>query len=169
VNEFEPEDIESLIAAELAGLPRLGHGTDPLGSHPVDWRHLQPEQVSVEWTALREWVEWFTVRYTVPVSVVPDCWWRHGALVEELSALHVAHLAAFDDSDSGFGPIGWHERLALARPRLQNAGAGCASGHFELKPRSWDAATDEAEWDAWITETHASRDTAVSHQGKGAG
>ena len=54
-------------------------------------------------STLRDWVEWFTVRYDVPVSVVPNCWWRHGALVEELSALHVAHLAAFDASDAGFG------------------------------------------------------------------
>ncbi|WP_345752570.1 hypothetical protein [Microbacterium rhizophilus] len=166
MSEFQPEDIESLIAAELAGLPRLGRSTDPLGSHAVDWRHLPPDRVRAEWTALREWVEWFTVRYTVPVSVVPNCWWKHGALVEELSALHVAHLAAFDESDSGFGPVGWHERLALARPRLQNAGAGCASGHFELKSRSWDTATDEPEWDAWITQSHAGRDTVVPHEGK---
>ena len=67
----------------------------------------------------------------------------------------VAHLAAFDDSDTGLGPIGWHERLVLARTRLQHAGAGCSSGHFELKPRSWDAVTDEAEWDAWINQSHA--------------
>ena len=162
--DFDPEEIERLIAAELARTAPAGGAADPLGSHHIDWRHLSPEQANAEWTALREWVEWFTVRYNVAVSVVPGCWWKHGALVEELSALHVAHLAAFDDSDTGLGPIVWHERLALARTRLQHAGAGCSSGHFELKPRSWDAVTDEAEWDAWIAQSHAGRDTAVSDE-----
>ena len=164
-DDFDPEEIERLIAAELARTARVGAGSaDPLGTHPVDWRNLPPEETSAEWTALREWVEWFTARYDVAVSVVPACWWKHGALVEELSALHLAHLAAFDESDSGFGPIGWHERVALARARLQHAGAGCSSGHYELKPRSWDGVIDEAEWDAWISQSHAGRDTPVSHE-----
>ena len=75
--------------------------------------------------------------------------------VEELSALHIFHQASFDKNDSGYGPLEWHERLAQAQPRLQRAGSGCTSGHYELKPRSWVGETDEAEWDAWIDQTHA--------------
>lgn len=157
MNEFDPEDIERLVAAELArsaSRDRAG-SSEPIGLHAVDWRRLPDDEASSEWMLLREWVEWFTVRYNIPVSVVPDCWWKHGSLVEELSALHIAHLAAFDSSDAGFGAIGWHERLSLAHPRLQRAGAGCASGHNETRPRSWVSAIDEQEWDAWIDQTHA--------------
>lgn len=166
--EYDPEDIESLVAAELTGFaPGERRGTsDPIGVHAVDWRRLPHREVRTEWMLLRDWVEWFTVRYYIPVSVVPVCWWKHGALVEELSALHVAHLAAFDSSDSGFGAIGWHERLSLAQSRLQRAGAGCASGHNETRPRSWATATDEQEWNAWIDQTHAHGDTPVSHNRK---
>lgn len=157
MNDYDPDDIDALVAADLAGYPPPGHddSSEPLGVHVPDWRRLTDEAASAEWMPLREWVEWFTVRYNIPVSVVPACWWRHGSLVEELSALHVAHLASFDESDTGYGPIGWHERLSLAHPRLQRAGAGCADGHSETRPRSWAGATDEQEWDAWITQTHA--------------
>lgn len=155
MNEFNPDDTEGFIAGQLVGSPVVSHPDDPVGVPPVDWRHLSSGQSRLAWASLREWVEWFTVRYDVPISIVPNCWWRHGHLVEELSALHTAHLAAFDSSDTGDGPIGWHERLTLAQSRLQRAGAGCTREHNEVRPRSWDAATDEAEWDAWIDQSHA--------------
>jgi hypothetical protein len=108
------------------------------------------------WTALREWVEWFTTRYNIPFSTVPICWWQHDALVEELSALHTAHLAAFDPADTGFGPLSWHERLAIATPRLTRAyGGGCNTEHRPTKTRSWDRVTDETAWTAWTTKAHA--------------
>jgi hypothetical protein len=171
VNEYDPDDLEALVAAELAGarLNDRGGPSDPLGAHAVDWRRMPDADARREWKTLRDWVEWFTVRYNVPVSVVPNCWWKHGGLVEELSALHVAHLAAFDPSDAGFGAIGWHERLALAIPRLSRAGAGCVSGHSDTRPRSWSHATDEREWDAWTTQAHAHRDAPASPNRKEAG
>ncbi|KQP67707.1 hypothetical protein ASF40_20300 [Microbacterium sp. Leaf288] len=177
MNGSDPAEIERLLAFELAGIRAAGlSGTpaaeftgpaaddhdgpsDPLGAHVVDWRRLSDRDARDVWVALRAWVEWFTVRYYVPVSVVPNCWWKHGALVEELSALHIAHLASFDESDTGLGPIGWHERLSLALPRLSRAGAGCASGHNDTRPRSWSHAIDEQEWDAWTRTAHAHRDT----------
>lgn len=157
MNEHSEEELDALAIAELLAVHKAP--SDALGAHVVDWRRMSDDDARKEWNELRAWVEWFTVRYNVPVSVVPNCWWRHGALVEELSALHVAHLAAFDQSDAGFGAIGWHERLSLATPRLSRAGAGCASGHDEIRPRSWSTATDEAEWDAWTSEAHAHRGT----------
>lgn len=153
--ELTPEEIESIISTQLAGQPLLNHPSEPTGVPPVDWRHLSDADARTAWAALRDWVEWFTVRYSVPISVVPACWWKHGALVEELSALHIVHQASFDTNDTGYGPIGWHERLAQAQSRLKLAGSGCSSGHFELKPRSWADATHEAEWDAWIDQSHA--------------
>lgn len=151
-------DIEALLARELAGYAPEPHveNSDPLGSQVVNWRTLRNEDAADEWRQLREWVEWFAVRYAIPHSTVPTCWWQHGALVEELSALHTAHLAAFHDTDSGYGPISWHERLTPATARLTRAyGGGCTHGHQTLKPRSWTGATDEQEWDTWITQTHA--------------
>src|SRR5690606_22327414 len=122
----------------------------PLGAHVINWRVLSDPNARDAWARLREWVEWFSVRYDVPISTVPPCWWKHPSLVEELSALHTAHTAAFDASDTGFRPISWHERLTLAMPRLTRAYAGgCTRGHSPHKPRSWADTTDEQEWDAW--------------------
>jgi hypothetical protein len=38
---------------------------------------------------LVEWVRWLVGHYEM-TAVLPDCWPRHGALVEELAALYVA-------------------------------------------------------------------------------
>lgn len=157
MKEHDETDIEALVAAEISRFQpanRAGSSA-PLGVHVVDWRRLADDKARDEWTSLRKWVEWFTVRYRISASVVPNCWWKHSPLVEELSALRTAHLTLFDANDTGLGPISWHERLTLALPRLSRAGAGCASEHSDTRPRCWDAATDETEWDAWTALAHA--------------
>jgi len=165
MNSRDREDVEALLAQELAGLDPLNRygSSAPIGGIVTNWRELADEDASERWEALREWVEWMTVRYNVPVSVIPACWWKHDRLVEELSALHTAHLAAFDPSDAGYGPIGWHERLAIAWPRLSHAyGGGCSTGHRPTKPRTWDDTTDENEWTAWTSQAHAHPGTTPS-------
>lgn len=132
--------------------------SDAIGAHIVDWYTLPNATAAEEWERLRRWVEWVTVRYNVPQTVIPVCWYQHSALVEELSALHTAHRAMFDRSDAGLGPIGWHERFAIALPRLAKAyGGGCNNGHQTSKPRTWP--TPGADWDAWTSQAHAHRDT----------
>lgn len=156
------EDVEALIASEMTAFaPGIRYGSSaPLGAQAINWRTLPDHDAPPAWNALRAWVEWFIHRYRVPESTVPACWWKHGHLVEELSALHAAHTAAFDISDAGFGPIGWHERLSLALPRLTRAYAGgCATGHRDITPRSTTGTVDEQEWDAWTRTAHAHRDT----------
>jgi hypothetical protein len=154
-----------LFAEDAAGLPQLpddyprpGRGvpSSMIGGRATNWRTMTDEQAPDEWEALRDWTEWFVRRYRVPESTVPPCWYRHGQLVEELSALHCAHRAAFDPSDSGNGPIGWHERLALALPRMSKVYAGgCSNGHREHPSRPWPKVATEEEWDAWIRQSHA--------------
>lgn len=159
-------DSDDQIGNDVAGnhppTPPSGHDSPAatLGIEIVNWRTLPDHKAPAAWKALRAWVEWFTVRYDIPVSTVPDCWFKHPALVEELSALHAAHIVSFDRRDTGLGPIGFHERLSLALPRLTKTYAGgCARGHSTHTPRSWSTATDEQEWDAWTTTAHAHRDT----------
>lgn len=161
MNDFDPdEDIDALLASELTGFDpdsRYGAST-PIGGDVTDWHTLPDGDAKDVWETLRGWVEWVTVRYSIPISVVPNCWYKHGALVEELAALHTAHRAAFDPADAGFGPIGWHERLHLALPRLTRAyGGGCSTEHRPTKPRSWETATDEQDWETWTAQAHAHR------------
>jgi hypothetical protein len=164
----EGDDIEALIAGEMTAFdPGNRYGTSaPLGATIINWRTLTDTDARKAWDALRGWVNWFTARYRIPESTVPACWYKHGHLVEELSALHTAHTAAFDASDAGFGPIGWHERLSLALPRLTRAYAGgCSDAHQDRISRP-PAPVDEQDWDAWTTQAHAHRDTPVPHNRK---
>ncbi|WP_345802962.1 hypothetical protein AAIB33_07740 [Microbacterium sp. AZCO] len=115
-----------------------------IGAAVVDFRNLTAAEAPAAWESLRAWVEWFAVRYRISESIVPVCWWKHGDLVEELSALHAAHTVAFDPSDSGFGPIRWHEQLDLAMPRLRHAYySQCSRGHNSRTPRTWPNAADQ--------------------------
>lgn len=96
----------------------------------INWRTIPDEDRAEACQTLASWVnDWLIPRYYVKAKAVPDCWWQHTDLVEELSALHTAWLVAFDPADGGWGPIGWHERFALAQTRTAfNAGA-CADDH----------------------------------------
>lgn len=154
----------ALFAADSAGVPTVPAGypgvretasSAAIGGRSTNWRTLTDAQAVEAWGALRDWVEWFVNRYHLPLSTVPACWWQHDGLVEELSALHCAHRAAFDPTDNGNGPIGWHERLTLALPRLTRAyTGGCSNGHRNPPPLNRPP-VDEEEWTAWITQSHA--------------
>jgi hypothetical protein len=166
VNEPEERpDLEQIIAEQMARPPSSPRSasSEPLGAVVINWRTLTAPQARTAWVELRAWVEWFTVCYRISESVVPACWWKHRQLVVELSALHIAHTASYDSTDTGYGPIRWHEHLNLALPRLSRAySGGCARGHDPLKPRSWATVTDETEWDAWTGQAHAHETPPVS-------
>ncbi|WP_426518781.1 hypothetical protein ACPPVQ_03780 [Diaminobutyricibacter sp. McL0618] len=133
-------------------VPRRSPGM--LGITVVNWRTLERADALQAWTDLGEWVAWFTRRYNLPARKIPPCWYKHGPLVEELSALHTAWLVSYDSLDAGYGPIGWHERLAAATPRLAGWYNGeCHNGHTEL-PQSGDDMIP-GDWADWIHESHA--------------
>ena len=148
--------LDDLVASLADGwadqAPRQSPGM--LGIRVINWRTLEDEDAPQVWTDLREWVVWFTHRYNIATRKIPPCWYKHGALVEELSALHVAWLVSYDSLDAGYGPIGWHERLAVAIPRLATWYNGeCHNEHTEL-PQTGDDALP-AEWADWIRQSHA--------------
>ena len=86
MSEFDPTDVDALLARELSGFdPGTRYGnSSPIGGLVTNWRELSGTEAAERWNALRDWVEWWTTRYNIPVSVVPNCWWQHGNIVEEL-------------------------------------------------------------------------------------
>ncbi|MFJ8896776.1 hypothetical protein ACIRCZ_19495 [Leifsonia sp. NPDC102414] len=128
----------------------------------VNWRELRPAESRQAWEDLAGWVRWIVYRYPLPKDVVRECWYQHGGAVEELSALHACWQASFDESDSGYGPIGFHERLDLARGRLKPLQAQCGEGHVNAPtPRVLDKPPD---WDDWTRDTHADFSTNAEHE-----
>jgi hypothetical protein len=88
--------------------------------HPVNWNLLTADEAEVEWIELNRWVNWLRRTYGLPASVVPPFWHRHPELVWELSALHLHWLCAYDPSQHGSAPFGWHRDFADARQRLRD-------------------------------------------------
>lgn len=156
-HQLDQDAARTKAAVDAAAAARRADDTPPgTGGPTVNWRELDDVQARDVWIALRKFVEWVTVRYDIPVTVIPTCWWQHPAIVEEMAAVYALHQAAFDPKDSGSGPLTWHERFTAAQARITRTyGGACSEGHRRRKPRTWEAATDESEWDAWINQTHA--------------
>lgn len=120
------------------------------------WNKLTADQAEKRWRDLREWVEWFVVRNNIGSKEIPDCWYLHGGLVDELEALRWAWLETTNKPDSkGTDPIAWRESLHRARTRwpLFNPN-GCTSGHTETRAR---VLPGDRAWDAFFEEELADR------------
>jgi hypothetical protein len=119
----DPLDEESaadeMVERVLAGVPR-----------PVAWARLDAAKAAAAWSDLDAWVRWLARRYSLDHRDVPPCWFAHGHLVEELSALRTVHRACFDPVGTAQGPAEWHQTFASTRARLQlwASRTGCRAG-----------------------------------------
>jgi hypothetical protein len=97
---------------------------------PVCWAALTDTETEEEHQALADWIAWLIDRYTLDHRTVPRCWNRHGALIEELSALRTAWLAAYAITGRPEAPLEWHAHFAFSRHRLADvvARTGCRPG-----------------------------------------
>jgi hypothetical protein len=119
---------------------------------PICWPRVDRDTALNTWYGLDTWIRWTVHRYGLDHRTVPPCWYRHGALVEELTALHTAWLAARARLAPGNAPLDWHAMFAVARQRLQDwvARAGCRPDEH----RAQDAA-------CWINVSDHRFDTHV--------
>ena len=153
---FPDDEVPIGELVDAAGVD-LGFDERAAGLHSpmiTRWRDLDAELAAGAWSELRDFVDWMLVRYEIPEREIPGCWWRHGSVVEELSALRAAWDASFDtDTDGGHGPIGWHERFTLCRQRIRDHYHGeCATAHQDRAGRR-EMTSDEG-WQAWVAEAH---------------
>src|SRR5207302_5493362 len=109
---------------------------------PWNWRGLDNEQAGDLWDELMAWVSWLVRRYALSEEI-PACWWAHGAMVEELTALRAAWLAAFEEPTATMeDPLTWHQNFAETLLRLAGWDRmGCRRGtHRDDDGAAW--ATD---------------------------
>jgi len=76
-----------------------------------------PEQLDQMDNELRAWVAWLINRYRLALKI-PDCWYQHGQLVEEFTALWYAWRTAWLTPASGWDPTRWHHDLASMLQRI---------------------------------------------------
>jgi hypothetical protein len=147
ISLLEP-DLDPVTGA-LLGQPAPGSGAPPRAGQANAWHTLTTSETGHAWDALTEWVDWLLDRYGLE-DTIPVCWYRHGAMTDELDALRAAWVAAYLDPhakpiDASF----WHDLLDRALTRLRNWDRyGCSAGtHYDDTPTSADPASRQARSD----------------------
>jgi hypothetical protein len=78
---------------------------------PVDWAALDAAQAAAAWPILARWVgEVLVPRYELTRDQLPDCWAWHRPVVNELSWLRVAYVAAHQPRAIPQSAADWHTR-----------------------------------------------------------
>jgi hypothetical protein len=160
-----PEEEDLLLETVRAELDAAYDSeTDRPRPHPVCWHALPGDVAAEEWRDLRRWVGWLVSRYSLDHRAVPPCWYRHAALVEELSALHCLWQTCFTHGAAASDPVAFHEHLALGLTRLREWAArrGCKPGlHRDDQPQCGRTPTpiSSTTWPA----TRTARPPAVEH------
>ncbi|MFC0627464.1 hypothetical protein [Kribbella deserti] len=103
----------------------------------VCWRDLDPAVAAEEVERLASWVDWIVQRYRIDHKSIPPCWAEHGALVEELSALHILWTACYLEDASPSDAVGFHRELdsALRRLREWSSRRGCTRTEHRPEPK----------------------------------
>lgn len=96
----------------------------------VCWATMDDLQTEDALDELQDWVAWIVDRYALDHRVIPACWDNHGALIEELSALRTAWIAAFCVTARPEAPLEWHQNFQFGRQRLSDwaSRTGCRPG-----------------------------------------
>ena len=100
-----------------------------LAEHPINWAALNGADAAERWGLLVDWTNWLRERYQLHERV-PSCWYTHGALIEELTALRTAWIGAVLDPQARLDdPTRWHELLERTLDRIRQWDrTGCNDG-----------------------------------------
>jgi hypothetical protein len=130
---------------------------------PVNWAALDATHAAEQWSLLVDWCDWLRDRYQLQEQL-PACWYAHGPLVEEVSALRTAWVGAYLDPQARLDePARWHEQLHSTLERLRDWDRlGCADGtHRSDQPLHDD--TDHSHRERTI---HADLAAREQHEGE---
>ena len=138
--------LEEQLSAAPAGGDADGEKERPVGE-PVRWHELDAEQHAVLWPQFVSWVIWMADRYEMTTDQLPrQCWWKHGAVVEELTALWTSYESAYaSGEDGGSAPYLWQDALARAVERMGRFWLGsCRNGQHKARHRdaAWSGDAD---------------------------
>ena len=114
---------------------------------PVDWDELEDDEYAVLWPRFVRWVIRTADRCELTTDQLPrQCWWLHGAVVDELTALWTGHQSAYATSgeDAGSAPYLWQDALARAIERVGRTWLGtCRNGQHKERHREMWAGDDQ--------------------------
>lgn len=121
---------------------------------PFEWADIPSSTAPELWVRLATWVDAIRVRYAVDAASIPPCWFLHGALVEELTALWLAHRDAYAPAAAATAPLTWQDLFGRSRDRMKAAHM-CKNSEHRVLPAP--VPTDSAALDAHITSDRDAR------------
>ena len=143
---------QALIDAQQEQLGDLGEtngGTRGLDGAVLPQRYdmLDTDADRENWKAeLAAWVSWLV--YTYRLEGVPACWWRHPALVEELTAAWFGWKGAWIAPSYSYDAMRWHAEFASALDRIEHRWH-IHTANQEHEPDhnlNWDDRSGEPGW-----------------------
>jgi hypothetical protein len=109
-----------------------------VGRNGWNWVDRHGEEAAAMAERLHGFVAYFNDRYAWTADhLIPACWARHGALVEEITTLMWSRWSAFESPDAtAEAAQSWHTYylpgfLARVHTWLGSAGPECRAGHHE--------------------------------------
>jgi hypothetical protein len=134
---------------------------------PVTWRinpndptrTLDADTARATWDELRDFVDWLVDRYALDHKTVPPCWYLHGALVDELTALWGAWQTAYWPYASAADPAGWMQIFANTRMRLSEWSGRRGCRPDDHRPDRQSGSVD----DSYTWNTHLTCDVDARH------
>lgn len=130
---------ERLEQVEQRGTPARPAGGDAAPGEPAlpewSWVGLDPGVRAERLRELHQWVSWLVDTYEVPTGQLPDCWYRHGSMTADLTALRAGWTAAYLDPEAEPDrPSRWHDTLERTLRRIRDwdrHGCGRSGSHTE--------------------------------------
>ncbi len=151
------QDQQKTLAALVKHLERPSSSPEQQAPAPWNLKDGTEKQQRKILSQLFDWIGWYNKTYPgVEEHVIPPCWFRHSAVIQELLAVFVAWQAAYcglEEPDDA--PAYWHERIlhpTIARLSSDKAAGwgNCLGDHREPHPP--DAGEpDRKEFHAWLT------------------
>lgn len=150
------QDQQKTLGALVKHLERPSSSPDQQDPAPWNLKDGTETQRRKILEQLFDWIGWYNDTYPgVEEQVIPPCWFRHRAVVQELVAVFVAWQAAncgLEEPDDA--PAYWHERIlhpAIARLSGDKAaGWGNCLGSHREPHRAEIGYPTPAEFRAWL-------------------
>ncbi len=108
----------------------------------VAWEDLTASEYAGTLRELESWVHWLCETYVLDAAAVPNCWYAHPDIREELGHLWAGWLMT-RHPQAGVGAVGlgWdrNREATLVRCRTMTSAAGCSptQGHRDRMARQW--------------------------------
>ncbi|MFF9157618.1 hypothetical protein ACF1AB_35965 [Streptomyces sp. NPDC014846] len=106
---------------------------------PIAWHKVAEDHREELWGKFVSWVVRMADTYELTTEQLPHaCWWEHGAVVAELTALWTGWESAYNsEEDAAAGPYLWHDAWARGIERIGRMWLGeCTNGYHQQKSRT---------------------------------